>query len=75
MATLVGAFVVGGLREIGEPSRKSMIVDFAHEAVRARSVGLYYLLRSVTIAPAASVGAILWSMNRSLPFHAALQSA
>ncbi len=71
MMHLVGAFVVGGLREIGEPSRKSMIVDFAHESVRARSVGLYYLLRSVTIAPSASVGAILWSMNRALPFHTA----
>lgn len=71
MAQLVGAFIVGGLREIGEPARKSMIVDFAHENVRARSVGLYYLLRSVTIAPSASIGAILWSMNPALPFHAA----
>ncbi|MGH6693167.1 MAG: MFS transporter, partial [Gammaproteobacteria bacterium] len=43
MTQLMGAFVVGGLREIGEPARKSMIVDFAHESVRARSVGLYYL--------------------------------
>jgi MFS family permease len=71
MAQLVGAFVIGGLREIGEPARKSMIIDFAHENVRARSVGLYYLLRSVTIAPSASIGAILWSMNPELPFHAA----
>jgi MFS family permease len=71
MPQLVGAFIVGGLREIGEPSRKSMIVDFAPESVRARSVGLYYFLRSVTIAPSASIGAILWSMNHALPFHAA----
>ena len=71
MAQLVGAFIVGGLREIGEPSRKSIIVDFAHESVRARSVGLYYFLRSVTIAPSASIGAILWSIDRALPFYVA----
>src|SRR5213080_3283395 len=35
---LIGAFVIGGLREIGEPSRKAMIVDFARDDLRARSV-------------------------------------
>ena len=43
---LLMAFIVAGLREIGEPARKAMIVDFAQEDVRARSVGLYYLVRS-----------------------------
>ncbi|MGH9903451.1 MAG: MFS transporter, partial [Pyrinomonadaceae bacterium] len=42
-AALVGAFIIGGLREIGEPSRKAMIVDFAEPHLRARTVGLYYL--------------------------------
>jgi MFS family permease len=42
---LVVAFVIGGLREIGEPARKAMIIDFAKKNVRARSVGLYYLIR------------------------------
>src|SRR4030095_1945426 len=55
-ALLVLAFVVGGLREIGEPARKAMIIDFAQENVRARSVGLYYLLRSLSITPAAAIG-------------------
>jgi MFS family permease len=68
---LVAAFVMGGLREIGEPSRKSMIVDFAHDSARARTVGAYYFLRSVTIAPSASLGALLWSTDVTLPFHAA----
>jgi MFS family permease len=68
---LIGAFVVGGLREIGEPSRKAMIVDFAAPAIRARTVGLYYLLRSVSIAPSALVGAMLWTRNPALPFYAA----
>jgi MFS family permease len=46
---LVAAFIVGGLREIGEPSRNAMIVDFAEPHLRARSIGLYYLIRSLTI--------------------------
>ncbi|HYY55748.1 MAG TPA: MFS transporter, partial [Pyrinomonadaceae bacterium] len=60
---LVFAFVVGGLREIGEPSRKAMIVDFAREDLRARTVGLYYLVRSITITPSAALGGLLWQLE------------
>ena len=62
------AFVIGGLREIGEPSRKAMIVDFAQDNVRARSVGLYYLVRSLSITPAAAIGGLLWSISPQVPF-------
>jgi MFS family permease len=65
---LVGAFVIGGLREIGEPARKALIVDLAVPGLMARSVGLYYLLRSLSIAPAATLGGILWQVRPSLPF-------
>jgi MFS family permease len=65
---LVLAFVLGGLREIGEPSRKAMIVDFAEAGVRARSVGLYYLVRSLSITPAAAVGGLLWKITPEVPF-------
>jgi len=67
-AFLVLAFIVGGLREIGEPSRKAMIVDFAQEGVRARSVGLYYLVRSLSVAPAALIGGLLWNIAPQIPF-------
>lgn len=67
-ALLVVAFVIGGLREIGEPSRKAMIVDFAQEGVRARSVGLYYLVRSLSITPAAAIGGLLWKIGPEVPF-------
>ena len=67
-AWIVLAFVIGGLREIGEPSRKAMIVDFAQENVRARSVGLYYLIRSLSITPAAAIGGLLWSITPAVPF-------
>ena len=67
-ALLIVAFVIGGLREIGEPSRKAMIVDFAQEGLRARSVGLYYLVRSLSITPAAAIGGLLWSIAPEVPF-------
>jgi MFS family permease len=67
-ALLTVAFVIGGLREIGEPARKAMIVDFAQPEVRARSVGLYYLIRSLSITPAAAIGGLLWKASPGVPF-------
>ena len=68
---LVGAFIVGGLREIGEPSRKALIVDLAQPHLRARSVGLYYFVRSCAIAPAAFIGGVLWRVSPGIPFYVA----
>lgn len=65
---LVIAFIIGGLREIGEPARKAMIVDFAEPQLRARSVGLYYLVRSLAITPAAAIGGLLWKFAPQTPF-------
>jgi MFS family permease len=65
---LVLAFVIGGFREIGEPARKAMIVDLAQDNVRARSVGLYYFVRSLSITPAAAIGGLLWSFTPRVPF-------
>lgn len=67
-AGLVLAFVLGGLREIGEPSRKAMIVGFAQEQLRARTVGLYYLVRSSSITPASVIGGLLWKVRPETPF-------
>jgi len=69
---MAAAFVVGGLREIGEPARKALIVDLAQPVLRARTVGLYYLIRSVAITPAAFVGGLLWEQRPSLPFFFAM---
>ncbi len=65
---LILAFIVGGLREIGEPARKALILEFVPPDVRARGVGVYYLIRSLAITPAATVGGILWNTAPSLPF-------
>jgi MFS family permease len=67
-AWLIVAYVIGGLREIGEPSRKAMIVDLAHDNIRGRSVGLYYLVRSLSITPAAVIGGLLWKIAPQVPF-------
>jgi len=65
---LVVAFVVGGLRETGEPARKASIVDLADPTCRGRTTGLYYLVRSLAITPAALAGGALWSVRPALPF-------
>ncbi len=68
LAGLVAAFVVGGLRETGEPARKAAIVDLADPACPGRTTGLYYLVRSLAITPAALAGGALWSVRPTLPF-------
>jgi MFS family permease len=70
-AAMAIAFVVGGLREIGEPSRKAMIVDAADAEVRGRTVGLYYLVRGIAVTPAAAIGGLLWRISPATPFYVA----
>ena len=67
-AGLISAFILGGLREIGEPSRKAMIVGFAQQQLRARTVGLYYLVRSLSITPSSVIGGLLWKVRPETPF-------
>jgi MFS family permease len=57
---LVIAFVIRGLKEFGEPTRKALIMDLAPEGRKAATFGLYYLLRDVVVSMAAFGGALLW---------------
>ncbi|HEV7515605.1 MAG TPA: MFS transporter [Thermoanaerobaculia bacterium] len=66
-AALAAAYVVGGLREIGEPARKSLIVDLAVDDP-GRTVGLYYSLRGFAVAGAAAIGGALWAIRPNLTF-------
>jgi MFS family permease len=68
---LVLAFVVRGLKEFGEPTRKALIVDLSPEASKAGMFGLYYLLRDVVVAVAAFGGAFLWEISPQTNFIAA----
>ena len=65
---LLLAYVVAGLREAGEPSRKAMIVDLAGESSRGSEVGLYYSIRGFVVMPGSLIGAALWSSSPILPF-------
>lgn len=68
---LTAAFVVAGLREVGEPARKALILDLASAGARGRAVGLYYLVRGLAVFPAPLVGGWLWTLDPRLPFYAA----
>ncbi len=61
--TLVGAFVIRGLKEFGEPTRKALIMDLAPEDAKAITFGAYYLVRDVIVSIAAFGGAFLWRIH------------
>ncbi len=54
------AFIIGGLREIGEPARKAMVADLVPPEVRTQAIGLYWSVRSLAVMWATPVGAVLW---------------
>lgn len=68
---LVLAFVIRGLKEFGEPTRKALIMDLAPEGQKAGMLGLYYLVRDVIVAGAAFGGAWLWSLSPQVNLLAA----
>lgn len=60
---LAMAFVIGGLREIGEPARKAMVADLVPPNVRTQAIGLYWSVRSLAVMWASPVGALLWILG------------
>lgn len=60
---LVPAFVLRGLKEFGEPTRKALIMDLAPPERKAAAFGLYYLVRDVIVSIAAFGGALLWLIS------------
>ncbi|MDI6784370.1 MAG: MFS transporter [bacterium] len=68
---MIIAFIAAGLREIGEPARKALIVDLAQSDARARAVGVYYLIRGFIVFPASLVGGWLWTIKPEYPFYIA----
>jgi len=65
---LVIAFIVRGLKEFGEPTRKALIMDLAPADRKAAMFGLYYLLRDVIVSFAAFGGAWLWTISPQTNF-------
>ncbi|QAA76096.1 MAG: hypothetical protein BIP78_0330 [Candidatus Bipolaricaulis sibiricus] len=68
---LVAAFILRGLKEFGEPTRKALIMDLAPEGRKAGMFGLYYLVRDVIVSVAAFGGALLWSVRPEVNLLAA----
>ena len=65
---LVLAFILRGLKEFGEPTRKALIMDLAPEDRKAAMFGLYYLLRDAVVSVAAFGGAFLWQISPAVNF-------
>jgi len=68
---LVLAFILRGLKEFGEPTRKALIMDLAPEDRKAGMFGLYYLIRDVVVSVAAFGGAFLWMLGPTVNLLAA----
>ena len=72
---LLLAFVLMGLREIGEPPRKALIVDLARPDRRSMDVGAYYFTRGLAVFPASLVGGLLWRISPNATFWGASAAA
>lgn len=68
---LIPAFVLRGLKEFGEPTRKALILDLAPETCKAGMYGLYYFIRDICVSVAAFGGAFLWQISPATNFIAA----
>ncbi len=68
---LIFAFILRGLKEFGEPTRKALILDLAPEGAKASTFGTYYLIRDVIVSLAAFGGAFLWQKSPQLNFYTA----
>jgi MFS family permease len=68
---MVVAFVIRGLKEFGEPTRKALIMDLAPEGRKAGMFGAYYLARDVLVSVGAFGGALLWSISPAVNLLAA----
>jgi len=60
---LIAAFILRGLKEFGEPTRKALIMDLSPDTCKAGMFGLYYLIRDVFVSAAALGGAFLWQVS------------
>jgi MFS family permease len=68
---LVLAFVIRGLKEFGEPARKTLIIGEAVPELRGRSYGAYYLIRDCVVTTGSFLGAWLWKMGPRVNFYGA----
>jgi MFS family permease len=70
-AGLLLAFAVRGLREFGEPARKTLIVQHSPDNARGQVVGSYYFLRDTLASLGSVLGAALWTFGPRVNFLSA----
>src|ERR1700756_1462128 len=67
-SALVIAFVIRGLKEFGDTSRKALIIGYSDAGRRGQTVGTYYLVRDLIVSTGAILGAYLWKLGPALNF-------
>jgi MFS family permease len=67
-SALVIAFVIRGLKEFGDPSRKALIIGYSDSERRGEVIGTYYLVRDLIVSTGAILGAYLWKLGPALNF-------
>src|SRR5437773_4974409 len=60
---LVIAFVIRGLKEFGDTSRKALIIGYSDFERRGQMLGAYYLVRDLIVSSGAILGAYLWKLG------------
>jgi MFS family permease len=65
---LVIAFIIRGLKEFGDTSRKALIIGYSDSERRGQMIGTYYLVRDLIVSTGAILGAYLWKVGPALNF-------
>lgn len=68
---LILTFIVRGLKEFGEPTRKSLILDLAPYEKKASTFGTYYLIRDIIVSIVAFFAGFLWNISPKVNFMSA----
>ena len=68
MPLLIVAFIIRGLKEFGEPTRKALIVKLAPVGSQGSIFGAYYLFRDVIVSVAVLFSALLWNIGPGVNF-------
>ena len=67
-SALVIAFLIRGLKEFGDTSRKALIIGYSDSGRRGQMVGTYYLVRDLIVSTGAILGAYLWKVGPGANF-------
>ena len=65
---LVLAVGIRGLKELGDTSRKALIIGYCSPERRGQMIGAYYLVRDLLVSTGAILGAGLWKLGPGANF-------